>query len=97
MKQKRTKDILIHLSRKYDLPVWLLKEMVEAQFDMVRKVMEDGDKYKPSFKTIRLYKFGLFYVSPGKIKFYERCNKERENKTISTEPKNHDQNINSTS
>lgn len=71
----------------------MIKEMVEAQFDFVRKVIESADKHACTFKNVRLFKFGLFYVSPGKIRLYKKYNdKKTKNRDIIIGDSDKDQN-----
>ena len=74
MNQQRTKDVLMHLSSKYNIPAWAIREMVEAQFDFLRKVIESGDRNTTTFEGLRLFRFGVFYVAPKKAEALKLIN-----------------------
>jgi len=64
MNSERSKNIIRDLCRRYNI------KPIRSQFRMVKIVMESYNEEKEYTPSIRLHKFGLFFVKPSKKKNY---------------------------
>ena len=56
------KELIEHLTEKYDLPEFVVESIVKSQFKFVVDKMEEGDCAK-----VRLHHFGMFKVKPKRL------------------------------
>jgi len=56
-----------------------VKEVADSMFDFVAEVMSEGDRERLDFPEIRLMKWGVFKVKPGRRKHFKKINDEKEN------------------
>jgi nucleoid DNA-binding protein len=57
-------DKIIHLlATKHGLPLKEVKKIIKSQFKCVSQTMAEG-----KFESVRLPKFGIFRVKPGRLK-----------------------------
>ena len=69
------KRIYQKIASDHNLSVAQVKEIVEQQFEFVRKVMAEGEKNKPeTFKTIQLTHLGKFAVRKYKLEEFKKKN-----------------------
>ena len=67
--QKRVENIIKEVARESKLPEYVVKAIVESQFQCAREAMKDGESGDPStFLNVRLRHLGLLVAKPGKIK-----------------------------
>lgn len=74
--QKVIKRILDELSIEYKLPSYVIREIIESQFFVVKEVVSNK-----RFETIRLPKFGKFLIKFTTLNKYYDLNNEREDIT----------------
>jgi nucleoid DNA-binding protein len=55
-------DIIKELAQEYDLPEYVVEDIVRSQFKFVKENMENDDCFK-----IRLHHFGVFKVKPKRL------------------------------
>jgi len=55
-------DIIKELSKKYDLPTFVVESIVKSEFKFVKDCMETDECVK-----IRLHHFGVFKVKPKRL------------------------------
>jgi len=70
MNSERSKNIIRDLCRRYNIKPDQADEIIRSQFRMVKIVMESYNEEKEYTPSIRLHKFGLFFVKPSKKKNY---------------------------
>lgn len=58
--------IIKQLSNKYDIPETKIEEAVYHQFKFVAKTIKKGE-----FESVRLRRFGKFYVNPRRLKYLQ--------------------------
>ena len=49
-----------------------VKEVADSMFDFVAEVMSEGDRERLDFPEIRLMKWGVFKVKPGRKKHFKK-------------------------
>ena len=66
MRSRRTRDLIRKIAEQENLTVKQVEEIVNSFFWFTSKRMKEGDKYTRTYKSIRLFKFGLFNVKQGR-------------------------------
>ena len=73
-KERIYKDI----SLSYSIPMEVVKEIVDAQFDFVYTTIKGGDRTNPeTLKNINVMHLGKFVVKNSKMKFYKKLKDDR--------------------
>jgi len=54
-----------------------VKEVADSMFDFVAEVMSEGDRKRLDFPEIRLMKWGVFKVKPGRKKHFKKIRDEK--------------------
>ena len=62
MLEKEHADILERIAEEYDLPVYVVENIVKSQFKFVQDKMQEGECAK-----VRLHHFGVFKVKPKRL------------------------------
>lgn len=80
--QKSVQKIIKDIADKYNLSTSEVEEVFKSEFKLTKKIMEAGDKKDATtYKSVRLIKFGLFYVKDSVKKAYiENINNKKEKK-----------------
>ena len=66
--QKRVENIIRKVAQESNLPEFVVKAIVESQFQCAREAAKVGESGKPdSFLNIRFRHLGLLVAKPGKI------------------------------
>lgn len=80
MTSQETKEELKIYSKKHNITLDQLKELVYLVFKFVRSKIKSADATKDFFPSVRVMGLGVFYVTPFKRKrIKERLKKEKEN------------------
>jgi predicted ATP-dependent protease len=67
--QKKVENIIKEVAADSSLPEYVVKAIVECQFQCAREAMKKGESGDPStFLNVRLRHLGLLVAKPGKIK-----------------------------
>jgi len=67
--QKRVERIIKSVAKEFGLSEYVVKAIVESQFQCAREATKQGKSGEPStFLNVRLRRLGLFVAKPGKIK-----------------------------
>ena len=74
---RNKKEIIEHLSDKYDLPIKDIEKIVNHQFKFVSKIINKG-----KFDTIRIPYLGKFIVNKNRVKHINRLKNEKDSKKI---------------
>lgn len=74
MRSSRTKAIIRKIAQDEGLTIKQVEEITNSFFRFVVKQMSSGDRWTLTFKDIRLFKFGMFKVTPTKRKHTEAMN-----------------------
>lgn len=72
MNSQYSKNVIRDLARTYGLSEDQVLDVIKSQFRKLRMVIEECDIENDHTPTIRLPKFGLFFVKPRKKKKYEK-------------------------
>jgi hypothetical protein len=66
--QKKVESIIKEVAAETSLPEYVVKAIVECQFQCAREAMKKGESGNPStFLNVRLRHLGLLVAKPGKI------------------------------
>ena len=66
--QKRVENIIKNVARESNLPEYVVKAIVESQFQCAREAVQIGESGDPAtFLNIRFRHLGLLVAKPGKI------------------------------
>jgi len=74
---KNKEEIIYYLSNKYDIPIYLVRKIVNFQFKFVSKQMKKGD-----LDSIRLPYFGRFSVNKNRLKHIKRLKDAKATKKV---------------
>lgn len=67
--QKRVENIIKDVARIYNLPEYVVKAIVESQFQCAREAMQIGTSGDPAtFLNVRFRHLGLLVAKPGKVR-----------------------------
>ena len=66
-------EIIKKLSKKYNLSLVEVEQIVTSQFRFIKRTIEDGD-----FKNVRLKHLGLFTVKKNRFKYYKDGRRKKE-------------------
>ncbi len=80
MRSSRTRGIVKRIAEKEGLSVKQVEDIVYSFFRYTSKRMKEGNKVTHEFKTIRLFKFGMFKVKPGRIKHLKIIHEKSNNR-----------------
>jgi len=69
---KDREEIIYYLSNKYEVPIYLVREIVNYQFKFVSKQIKEGD-----YDAIRLPYFGNFSVNKNRVKYITKLKNEK--------------------
>jgi nucleoid DNA-binding protein len=69
---RNKEEIIYYLSNKYDLPIYIVRKIINFQFKFVAKQMKKGD-----LDSIRLPYFGKFSVNKNRVKHIKRLKSEK--------------------
>ena len=72
MRSARTKAIIKKIAGDEGLTIKQIEEIVYSFFRFTSKRMKEGNKETYDFKSIRLFKFGIFRVKEGRKFFLKR-------------------------
>ena len=76
MMQREIQELINKIALKYDKPVYVIEELFMSQWKFVK---ERISKEEPSaFKTIKLPKWGKYYLAERKLNHIKSHNKKRE-------------------
>lgn len=75
MNSQYSKNVIRDLAILHGLSDDQVQEVVKSQFRKLRITIEECDLENQHSPTIRLPKFGLFFVKPRKKKKYEKADK----------------------
>jgi nucleoid DNA-binding protein len=78
MKSKRSKARIRQIAEQENLTLRQVEEIVNSPFKFVAKMMPKGDKYSIDFPQIRIFKFGVFHLKPGRKIKYEEFNRNKQ-------------------
>ena len=66
--QRRVIKLIEEVAKQLELSPSEVEKLVRAEFQLIKRVMKEGSRNQPeTFKNVRLIKFGLFGVKPGRI------------------------------
>ena len=74
---KNKEEIIYYLSAKYDIPIYIVKKIVNYQFKFVAKEIEKGN-----FNAVRLPYFGKFFANKNRIKHITKLKNEKTTKKV---------------
>jgi len=77
MNSKTTRKVIRELAEKYKLNFDQAFKIAESQFLFVADRMKAGDKETLTFFNVRLKKWGMFGVKPGRKNFFKRLYEKR--------------------
>ena len=77
MRTKRTKKYMDETATEHGVRPSEVKEVADSMFDFVAEVMSEGDRERLDFPEIRLMKWGVFKVKPGRRKHFKKINDEK--------------------
>lgn len=63
----KQEKIVEELAAKYDLPKYVIEDIVRSQFNFVIQTMQEGEH-----RGIRLHHLGLFMVKPRRVEHLEK-------------------------
>lgn len=67
--QKKVERIVKEIAKEYHLPEYVVKAIVESQFQCAREATKQGKTGDPdSFLNVRLRHLGLLVAKPGKVR-----------------------------
>jgi len=67
--QKKVERIVKEIAQEYHLPEFVVKAIVESQFQCAREATKQGKTGDPeTFLNVRLRHLGLLVAKPGKVK-----------------------------
>ena len=67
--QKRVENIIKKVAQESNLPEFVVKTLVESQFQCAREAIKKGESGDPAtFLNVRFRHLGLLVAKPGKIK-----------------------------
>ena len=66
MRSTRSKSIIKRIAEKENLSIKQVEDIVYSFFRFTSKRMKEGDRTTHEFKSIRLFKFGVFKVKNGR-------------------------------
>jgi len=81
MRTKRTKGYIVETSKETGVSPPQVQEVAESMFRFTAEVMSKGNKQLLDFDEVRLMKWGVFKVRPGRKKHFERLRDEKSNNT----------------
>ena len=70
MNSEISKDIIKDLCRTHSITKIQAFEIVKSEFDLLKQTIESYSLDDENYPTIRLPKFGLFFVKPSKKRDY---------------------------
>lgn len=82
MRTKRTKGYINETADEHGIRPNQVKEIADSMFDFVAEVMAQGERESLNFPEIRLMKWGVFKVKPGRRKHFERINKQKKKNSL---------------
>lgn len=74
MQSLRTKKIIKDLAYEYGLTERDVTAIVMTPFNLVTKVMRNGDRETLNFPSIRIISFGIFYMSNKRREYFKNLN-----------------------
>lgn len=74
MRTKRTKGYIEETAQEHGVRVSQVKDVADSMFEFVAEIMSEGDRKSLNFAEIRLMKWGVFKVKPGRRKHFEKIN-----------------------
>ncbi len=78
---KIVESIIKKVALESNLPEYVVKAIMDSQFQLAREEMQKGESGKPeTFKNVRLRHLGLLVAKPGKIKRMNQLRIDREEK-----------------
>jgi hypothetical protein len=79
--QKRVEDILKKVAQDNSLPEYIVKAIMESQFQCAREAVKKGESGNPAtFLNIRFRHLGLLVAKPGKINKLHALRQAKEEK-----------------
>ena len=75
MRSSRTRNLIRKIAQDEDLTIKQVEEIVYSFFRFTSKSMGEGDRKNLVFDQIRLFKFGVFRVKPGRLNREKRIRK----------------------
>ena len=82
MRSRRTRQLIREIAQKEGLTIKQVDEIVFSFFRFTSKAMGEGDRQNLEFDQIRLLKFGVFKVKPGRrnreLRIRKRFNEKNE-------------------
>jgi len=81
MRTKRTRGYIVETAKEFELNASQVQEVAESMFRFTADVMGEGNRVLLDFHEIRLMKWGVFKVKPGRRKHFERIRDEKSNNT----------------
>ena len=75
MRSRRTRLLIRRIAEKENLTIKQVEEIVFSFFRFTSKCMSEGDRKNLIFDHIRLFKFGVFKVKPGRVNREKRIRK----------------------
>lgn len=74
MNSQVSKEIIRDLKRRHGITEVQAREIIKSQFALLKTAMEKYNREEKIFPTIRLPKFGLFFIKPSKLENYGNKN-----------------------
>lgn len=82
MIQKEVHDIIVELAKKFNKPVYVIEEIYLSQWKFLKEKVSQEGKLCNEFKTIKLPKWGKYYLSESKLAHIKRHKEENERRRI---------------
>jgi len=76
------KKIIHNVGLFNNLPDRVVNDIITSAFEMVKSVIEGGDRENAEYENIQLLNFGKFYASEGVKQKLREINKKRKNESI---------------
>ena len=81
MRKRTVESIVKEVALESKLPEFVVKAIMESQFQLAREEMQKGESGNPeTFLNVRLRHLGLLVAKPGKIKRMHNLRLDREAK-----------------